>query len=88
MPNLMEIDLGVFSIKEVQDFYGVTPVRSEQSLEITRLDSIDARLLEVEPKRGVLMLRCVSYDDNGRAAEFSYTYTRGDKCTFGVRYHR
>lgn len=88
VPNLMEIDLGVFSVEEVRDFYGVATTRSEQSLEITQLDSIDARLLEVEPKRGVLMLRCVTYDGNGRAAELSYTYTRGDKCTFGVRYHR
>ena len=88
MPNLMEIDLGVFSIKEVQDFYGVAPVRIEQSLEITLLDSIDARLLEVDPKRGVLMLRSISYDEDNRAVEISYTYTRGDKCNFSVRYQK
>lgn len=88
MPHLMEIDLSVFSIREVQDFYGVTTVRSEQSLEITQLDSIDARLLEIDPRRGVLMLRSVGYDEEGRKAELSYSYTRGDKCTFSVRYHR
>lgn len=88
MPNLMEIDLGVFSIKEVQDFYGVAPVKSEQSLEITQLDSIDARLLEVDPRRGVLMLRSVGYDRGEKAVEISYSYTRGDKCDFSVRYRR
>jgi len=88
MPHLMEVDLGVFSIREVQDFYGVSPVRSEQSLEITQLDSIDARLLEVDPKRGVLMLRSIGYDQRDKAVEISYTYTRGDKCNFSVRYRR
>lgn len=88
LPNLMEIDLNVFSAEEIRAFYGVAPIRSEQSLEITQLDSINARLLDLEPKRGVLLLRCVSYDPTGQALDLSCTYTRGDKCNFSIHYQR
>ena len=69
-------------------FYGIRVARREQSLEITELDPMDARLLNVEPGRGVLVLSSVSYDEEGRAVEFTRSYTRGDKCTFSVRYQR
>jgi len=88
LPNLMEIDLNVFSVEEIRGFYGVSPVRNEQSLEITQLDSINARLLEQDPKRGVITLRCISYDRSGKALDLSYTFTRGDKCNFSVSYQR
>ena len=47
LPNLKQVDLGVFSV-----------------------------------------LSSVSYDEEGRAVEFTRSYTRGDKCTFSVRYQR
>ncbi len=87
-PDLEKIDLGVFSILEIQDFYGIIPVRGEQSLEITQLRPADARQLGAEPGRGVLRLQCVSYDSAGRAVELSRTYTRGDRCTFSVHFQR
>lgn len=88
VPNLDKVDLGVFSILEIQDFYGIIPVRGEQSLEITQLNPADARQLGVEPGRGVLRLQCVSYDGGGRAVELTRTYTRGDRCTFSVHFQR
>ncbi|MCI2105988.1 MAG: GntR family transcriptional regulator [Intestinimonas sp.] len=88
VPNLKDIDLGVFSVYEACEFYGIQVVRGEQSLEITELDPMDARLLNTDPKRGVLAFRCVSYDDQDRAVEFTRTYTRGDRCTFNVHYQR
>lgn len=87
-PNLEKIDLGVFSILEIQDFYGIIPMRGEQSLEITQLNPADARQLGVEPGRGVLRLQCVSYDGAGRAVELTRTYARGDRCTFSVHFQR
>lgn len=87
-PDLEKVDLGVFSILEIQDFYGIIPVRGEQSLEITQLSSMDARQLGVEEGRGVLRLQCVSYDSAGRAVELTRTYTRGDRCTFSVHFQR
>ena len=88
LPNLKQVDLGVFSVYEALEFYGIRVARREQSLEITELDPMDARLLNVEPGRGVLVLSSVSYDEEGRAVEFTRSYTRGDKCTFSVRYQR
>ena len=88
LPNLKQVDLGVFSVYEALEFYGIRVARREQSLEITELDPMDARLLNVEPGRGVLVLSIVSYDEEGRAVEFTRSYTRGDKCTFSVRYQR
>lgn len=86
VPNLRHVDLGVFSLYEACEFYGINVVRGEQSLEITELDPMDARLLDVAPGRGVLAFRCVSYDEQNRAVEFTRTYTRGDRCTFSVHY--
>lgn len=88
VPNLKDIDLGVFSLYEAYKFYGIQVVRGEQSLEITELDPADARLLNMDTKRGVLAFQCVSYDDRDRVVEFTRTYTRGDRCTFNVRYQR
>ena len=67
LPNLKQVDLGVFSVYEALEFYGIRVARREQSLEITELDPMDARLLNVEPGRGVLVLSSVSYDEEGRA---------------------
>lgn len=88
VPNLKDIDLRVFSVYEACRFSGVQVIRGEQSLEITELDPTDARLLNMDPKRGVLTFQCVSYDDADRAVEFTRTYTRGDRCMFNVRYQR
>jgi GntR family transcriptional regulator len=88
VPNLKNVDLGVFSIHEALEFYGIRVARREQSLEITRLERMDARVLGVDSNCGVLDFRCVSYDELGRAVEYKRTYTRGDKCTFSVRYQK
>lgn len=52
VPNLADVDLNVFPLHEVYEFYGIHLLRGEQSLGITRLDSPDARLLDVDPRRG------------------------------------
>ena len=100
VPNLPDVDLGVFSLHEVYEFYGVHLLRGVQSLGITRLDSQDARLLDVDPRRGVLTLQCVSYgsperSDGAPAApedeqpvEFVRTHIRADKCDLSVHFHR
>lgn len=88
VPNLKQMDLGVFSVYEALEFSGIQVSRGEQSLEITELDPMDARLLDVESGRGVLVFCSVSYDGRDRAVEFTRSYTRGDKCTFSVRYQR
>lgn len=46
LPNLKQVDLGVFSVYEALEFYGIRVARREQSLEITELDPMDARAPE------------------------------------------
>ena len=88
VPNLPDVDLNVFSLHQVYAFYGIRISRGEQSLSISRLDSAEARLLDVDAHRGVLTLQCVSYDAQGRAVEFARSHIRGDKCDFHVHFHR
>ncbi|MDL2293810.1 GntR family transcriptional regulator [Ruminococcaceae bacterium OttesenSCG-928-D13] len=87
-PGLKDIDLNVFTLYEACEFCGIQTVRGEQSLDITILDPMDARLLNVDPKLGVLAFRCVNYDANDRVVNYTRTYTRGDKSTFSVNYRR
>ena len=82
------MDLNVFTLHQVYAFYGIRLARGEQSLSISRLDAAEARLLDVDPHRGVLTLQCVNYDDSGRAVEFTRTHIRGDKCELNVHFRR
>ena len=97
---MADVDLNVFPLHEVYEFYGIHLLRGEQSLGITRLDSHDARLLDMDPRRGVLTLQCVSYgtsklaDDScagakdERPVEFTRTHIGADKCDLSVHFHR
>lgn len=86
MPKLEGIDLAVFSIYEVYEFYGVKLTKAYQTLDLTTLETKDAKLLGVEPSQEVMLFECTSFDDKERVIEFSRTYTRGDKCNFNVHF--
>lgn len=88
VPKLEGIDLGVFSIYEVYDFYGINITRAWQTLDLTQLEQRDARMLGIDANLSVLLFECTSYDDKERVVEFSRTYTRGDKCNFNVHFHK
>lgn len=88
VPNLCDIDLGVFSIYDVYEFSGIHLARTEQTLDLTRLDAADAKLLELEADAAVMKFQGVSYDQQGRAVEFARTYTRGDTCSFYAHYRK
>ncbi|NLY90449.1 MAG: GntR family transcriptional regulator [Firmicutes bacterium] len=88
LPQLEQIDLSVFSLYEVYDFYGITLKRAWQTLDLKKLEPSDAQLLHVDPGRVVLLFTCISYDENDRVIEYSRSYTRGDLCNFTVHYHR
>lgn len=88
VPKLEGIDLGVFSIYEVYDFYGIHLARAWQTLDLTRLEQRDARMLEIDGDLSVMLFECTSYDDKERVIEFSRTYTRGDKVNFNVHFQR
>lgn len=88
VPKLEGIDLSVFSIYEVYDFYGIKITRACQTLDLTQLEQRDARMLGIDADLSVMLFECTSYDDKDRVIEFTRTYTRGDKCNFNVRFHK
>lgn len=84
VPKLDGIDLGVFSLYEVYGFYGVSPVRAYQTLDLATLEAHDARMLGVKPSQAVLLFTCYTYDKTDSVIEYTRGYTRGDKCSFTV----
>lgn len=87
VPELIEIDLGVFSIFEIYDFYNVNMVTAKQTIDIVNIDSKDAKLLNIEQNMSVMLFECTSYDDKKRVIESSKSYTRGDKSLFNVHFN-
>ncbi len=86
IPNFEELDLAVFSIYEIYEFYGVQLTRANQSLDLTTLELKDAKRLGIDPTQAVMLFACTSYDEKDRVIEFSRTYTRGDKSDFTVHF--
>lgn len=84
VPKLDGIDLGVFSLYEVYGFYGVSPVRAYETLDIATLEARDARMLGIDPDQFVLLLTCYTYDKSDEVIEYTCGYTRVDKCSFTV----
>ncbi|WP_160679217.1 GntR family transcriptional regulator [Clostridium sp. C8-1-8] len=88
VPKLEGIDLGVFSIYEVYEFYGIKISKAFQTLDLTQLEQRDARMLGIDSRLSVMLFECVSYDENEKVIELSRNYTRGDKCNFNVHFHK
>lgn len=88
VPKLEGIDLTVFSLYEVYDFYGIKLKRAWQTLDIAELEQNDARMLNIEASQAVLLFSCTSYDEDERVIEFSRSYTRSDKCNYTVRFNK
>ena len=84
MTRLDGIDLSVFTLYEVYGFYGIKPTWAKQTLDLAVLEPHDARMLGVEPDATVMLMSCVTYDENDRPIEYSRTYMRSDKCTYTV----
>lgn len=88
VPKLEGIDLSVFTIYEVYEFYGIKLKEAYQTLDIAKLNQKDARMLGLTDELPVFFFQCVSTDVNGRIIEFAKTYTRGDKAVFTVNFQR
>ncbi len=88
VPKLSGIDLSVFGIYEIYDFYGIKLKEAAQTLDIVKLPQNDARMLGIDASLPVFFFQCTSRDDNGRVIEFARTYTRGDKCEFTVKFQQ
>lgn len=88
IPNVEEIDISVFSLFEIYKFYGINPTRAWQRLDLAYLPQSDARTLNIKKDEMVFLFSCTTYDENERIIEYSKSYTRGDKCSFTVHFHK
>ena len=88
VPKMEGIDLSIFSVYEIYDFYGIRLERARQTLDLVQIDLSDARLLEVDAETPVMLFECTSYDDQNRVIEFNRNYVRGDKCNFSVHFQK
>lgn len=88
VPKMGGIDLSIFSVYEVYDFYGIRLERARQTLDLVRLEQNDARMLGIDANLPVMLFECTSYDDKSRIIEFNRNYARGDKCNFSVHFQR
>lgn len=88
VPKLDGIDLSVFTIYEVYEFYGIKLKTADQTLDIAKLNQRDARVLGIDAEQPVFYFRCTSYDETGRVIEYAKTYTRADKCDFTVKFSK
>ena len=84
-PNLMDVDLEVFSLQDVYGFYGSSPDRAWQTLDIVSAEPKMARMLELGEDRNVLLFTCYTYRADGRTIEYMQSYNRSDSCFFTVK---
>lgn len=87
LPNLEDVDLSVFALEEVFEFYNVEVKTANQILGLTQLEQSDAKLLGIDSNLAVMLFECVSYDTNDCVIEFSRTYSRADVCNFTATFH-
>lgn len=88
LPELLNIDLAVFSIYETYEFFGVELKQAFQTLNITHLNKKSARALGIDAALPVFMFECTSYDSRDRVIEYTRTYTREDKCGYTVNFYK
>lgn len=88
VPKLEGVDLSVFTMYEIYKFYGINPVRAWQTLDLVQLTQSDARLIDISKEQAVFLFGCTTYDDRNRVIEYSRSFTRGDKCSFTVHFHK
>lgn len=84
-PNLMDIDLEVFPLQDVYQFYGSSPDRAWQTLDIVSAEPKMARMLKLGDNRNVLLFTCYTYRADGKTIEYMRSFNRSDSCFFTVK---
>jgi GntR family transcriptional regulator len=87
-PRLEGMDITVFSLYEIYEFFGISVVRDWQTLSLTDLDVKDSKLLGLETGATAMLFEGTSYDSSNRVVEFNRNYVRGDMCNFTVHFKR
>lgn len=88
VPELEDIDLKVFSIYDIYDFYNIEISHSHQTLDLTRLDQSDARFLDIDSSIPLLLFTNISYNESEAVIEYSRSCTRPDKANYKVHFHK
>lgn len=88
VPKMEGIDLSIFSVYEVYDFYGIKLEQARQTLDLVHLEQNDANMLGIDVNLPVMLFECTTYDDRARIIEFNRNYVRGDKCNFSVHFKK
>ncbi len=85
--GIENIDLQVFSIFELYKMNNIFLTKAIQTLEITKLPQVDAKKIGMDKDKAVYLFTYTSYDKYGRTVEFARNYTRGDKCTYKIKFY-
>ncbi|MCE5236658.1 MAG: GntR family transcriptional regulator [Clostridiaceae bacterium] len=88
VPGFADVDIGLFSIFDVYQWNGVRLARGEQKLAVSHLDPAAARLIGLKGNNVVIEFSGVVYDENGKAMEFSRSYTKSEKCEYIVHFKK
>ena len=79
LPNPLLVETSLY---QVLGQSGNRPVRAEQRISATNLNSNDARILNVDPGVAGLQIERISYLESGKIVEFTRSIYRGDKYDF------
>lgn len=88
VPRLDGIDLSVFSLYEVYEFYGIKLKEAKQTLELVYLNKREAKLLDLNENDSALMVICKTFDVQNRLIEISKNVTRSDSCDYTVHFKK
>ncbi len=81
--GIEKFDLEANSLYELLDqHFDIDLVRSNQNIELKKIDQGIAKWLEIEKETAVLVLSGTAYDRSDIPIEYAESYTRGDRCVF------
>jgi GntR family transcriptional regulator len=84
-PGLLHEDLTSQSLYAVlEEKYGLAIARGRRTLEAIAANEQEAKLLEIEPGSAIILLKSVSYLEDGRPIEYYEAKHRGDRSQFEV----
>ena len=84
-PRLLEQSLGGSLYELLDRQYQARPSEAVESIEVAQSTTDEAALLGVEEGASLLLVRRVSYDEDGAALEYSKDLFRGDRTRISVR---
>ncbi|GMQ58565.1 GntR family transcriptional regulator [Vallitalea sediminicola] len=82
--QLDSIDLSVFSIEEIYDFYGIIRTKVNETIDLTILDANEGRMLKINANEEVMVMESTSFDDRDRVIDYRRKYSVGNLCKYGV----